>query len=64
MFWQTRRAEACRLASRITTARADSATDPGAWSIEVLHLTEAIARDFVHEVAEWSVLYAKEVPDL
>jgi len=56
-------AEADRLASRMATAQASPAADPAAWCLEVLHLTETIARDFVHEVAEWSVLYAKEVPE-
>jgi hypothetical protein len=54
-------AEADALASRI--AHADPASDRGVWSLEVLRLTETIASDFVHEVTEWSVLYAKEVPE-
>lgn len=28
---------------------------------ESLHLSEKVANDFVQEVAEWSVLYAKEL---
>ena len=47
--------------TRSTTREADA--DPAAWCLEVLNLTEIIARDFVREVAEWSVLYAKEVPE-
>ncbi|MGE3166317.1 MAG: hypothetical protein AB7O52_15530 [Planctomycetota bacterium] len=57
-------AEADRLAQRIATASADPTHDPGAWSAEVLRLSERVAHDFVQEVAEWSVLYAKEVAEL
>jgi hypothetical protein len=53
--------EALCLSKRIESARQNPASDPGAWSIEVLRLSEAIARDLVQEVAEWSVLYSKEV---
>ena len=35
----------------------------GAWSLESLRFTEKVATDFVQEVAEWSVLYAKEVAE-
>lgn len=55
--------EADRLARRIAAARADSGTDPAAWSLDALHITETVATDFVHEVAGWSVLYAKELPE-
>jgi hypothetical protein len=37
--------------------------DRGAWTLEALGLTEAIADDCTREVAEWSVLYAKELPE-
>jgi hypothetical protein len=38
-------------------------TDLGSYAHEALRLTERIAKDFVHEAAEWSVLYAKELGD-
>lgn len=52
-----------QLATKILEARADSSADEGAWSAELLRLTETIARDLVAEVGEWSVLYTREVPD-
>ncbi len=57
-------AEADALSRRIAAALSDDETNLGAWSAQVLRLTEIIAADFVHEVTEWSVLYAKEVPDV
>jgi hypothetical protein len=57
--WQ----EARDLAARIATARDDGETDPAAWSHDALRLAERTAGDFVQEVAEWSVLYAKEVAE-
>lgn len=60
---QGRWAAADRLASRIAAARANPATDLGSWTPEVLRLTESVAEVFVQEVAEWSVLYAKELPE-
>lgn len=51
------------LVHQIRLARSDPETDPGSWSHDVLRLTERVAKDFVHEAAEWSVLYAKEVAD-
>ena len=53
--------DAAALITRIAKAQQHHSTNPGAWSVEVLHLNERIARDLVQEVAEWSVLYAKEV---
>ncbi|WP_295886422.1 hypothetical protein [uncultured Thiohalocapsa sp.] len=35
----------------------------GGWTLETLHAAERIASDTVQGVAEWSVLYSKEVPD-
>ena len=55
-----RQREAQALLHRIDRAQAD----PGAWSLEALHLAERVADDCIHEVAEWSVLYAKELPEL
>jgi hypothetical protein len=39
-----------------------SGVDPSS-TADVLYFTESVARLFAHEVAEWSVLYAKEVPE-
>ena len=44
-------------------AQQHAATDIGAWSADLLRLTELIARDFMQEVGEWSVLYLRELPD-
>lgn len=41
----------------------DPAEDPAAWSLDALRLTESTAKLFVQEAAEWSVLYAKELPE-
>jgi hypothetical protein len=57
--WQ----DASALAARIADARAHPETDPAAWSHDALRLAERTAGDFVQEVAEWSVLYAKEVAE-
>ena len=54
--------KADELQREIAAAKA-AADDPAAWTGEVLQLSEAAARDFVEEAAEWSVLYAKELPD-
>jgi hypothetical protein len=51
------------LVGKIRAAQAAPATDPGSWSMDVLRLSERVATDFVHEAAEWTVLYAKEVAD-
>jgi hypothetical protein len=67
-----RQREAQVLLHRIDRARADRydhsgddpGGDPGAWSLEALRLAERVADDCIHEVAEWSVLYAKELPEL
>ena len=56
-----RLAEVNRLHTRIHSARDHPDTDPGSWTLESLHLSEKVANDFVQEVAEWSVLYAKEL---
>lgn len=57
---ESRRCEAARLLQEIS-ARTRSGDDPGAWIIEALELAEACAEITTDEVAEWSVLYAKEV---
>lgn len=38
-------------------------TNLGSWAPDVLRLGEAIARDMVEEVAEWSVVYAKDLAE-
>jgi hypothetical protein len=53
-FWK----QADELAQRIEADRA-----AGGWSLESLQLAERVARAFLVEVAEWSVLYDKELPD-
>ncbi|AUB82773.1 hypothetical protein [Candidatus Thiodictyon syntrophicum] len=58
-----RAAAAQGLAGRLAQARAQPATDPGAWSLDILRLAERVAEDCLHEVADWSVLYAKELPE-
>lgn len=59
-----RRREAAALTQRMDRARADPDGDPGAWSLAGLRLAERVADDCVREVAQWSVLYAKELPEL
>jgi hypothetical protein len=49
------------LLHRMAATEADPVHNPGAWSLDALRLTEAVVKDFVQEVAEWSVLYAKEL---
>ncbi|WP_295387530.1 hypothetical protein [uncultured Thiodictyon sp.] len=57
------RQEALALARRMERAAAQPAGDPGAWSLDTLRLGERVAQDCVREVAEWTVLYAKELPE-
>ena len=52
-----------QLAKQMDQAQANPATDPGSWVVEVLRHTEVVARDLAEEVGEWSVLYAKELPE-
>ncbi|WP_295888800.1 hypothetical protein [uncultured Thiohalocapsa sp.] len=58
-----RHAGVTRLAARAANCRAAADDDIGGWTLETLHAAERIAGDTVQEVAEWSVLYSKEVPD-
>lgn len=51
------------LADKIARQKDNGETDLGSWTPDVLRLAEAIARDMVEEVAEWSVIYAKELPE-
>ncbi len=55
--------EVARLLSRIDSPKRSEELNPGSWTLETLHLGEKIAADFVHEIAEWSVLYAKEIAE-
>jgi hypothetical protein len=55
--------EAMKLHQRITKSESESVANPGSWNVEVMLLCEQIASDLAQEVAEWSVLYAKEVPE-
>ena len=52
-----------RLLQRIEAATSAPAQDLGGWSADALLATERVARDCAGEVAEWSVLYAKELPE-
>lgn len=56
-----RRRDTCeQLESRIRKARTDPA-DPGAWTLETLEFAESCAQIVTDEVAEWSVLYSREL---
>lgn len=52
-----------QLIAQIEQAQGNPATDPASWVAESLRLTETVARDFAEEAGEWSVLYAKELPE-
>ncbi len=56
-------AEATQLAASFAAVQADPSKNNGAWSLEVLRLADRIAIVLVHEVTEWSVLYAKVLPE-
>lgn len=58
-----RRHQAESVRQRVADARADPETDLGAWCLDALRVSENVAQDCVREVAEWSVLYAKELPE-
>ncbi|WP_058554596.1 hypothetical protein [Thiohalocapsa sp. ML1] len=55
--------ELATLSQRVDGCTADPDSDIGAWSADALAAAERIAIDCVREVAEWSVLYAKELPE-
>lgn len=55
--------EAETLAGRMAQARNQPDQDPGAWTQDALLLTERVAADCAQEVAEWSVVYAKAIPE-
>ena len=52
-----------QLTTQMEHAKAQLDLDPGSWVVEVLRQTEVVARDLAEEVGEWSVLYAKELPE-
>lgn len=56
------RADAEKLHKDVTKAKSSSA-DPGSWVGPAALLAEGCAQLFLDEVAEWSVLYAKELGD-
>ncbi len=51
------------LARQMAQAHANAANNPGSWVMEVLRQAEVVARDLAEEAGEWSVLYAKELPE-
>jgi len=51
------------LAESIAQQTQNPDTDLGSWTPDVLRIAEAIAREMVEEVAEWSVVYAKELAE-
>ena len=55
------RGESLQQNMALQTQNPDS--DLGSWTPDVLRLAESIASDMVEEVAEWSVVYAKELPE-
>ncbi len=56
------RAECGVLQARMRAGRAnDGADDPGGWTLEALDLGEACAQMLSDEVAEWSVLYSRDL---
>jgi hypothetical protein len=55
--------EARDLELRIAAAQSDPEAEVGAWSLDTLRLAERITGDCIREVAEWSVLNAKELPE-
>src|SRR5262249_32902652 len=55
-------ADALKLEVRLAENAADK-NDLRTWAPHVLDFTESAARVFLREVAEWSVLYAKELPE-
>jgi hypothetical protein len=56
-----RRREAQDLRRALDAAQTSGAINYGSWNAQVLRLGEAVANDLVQEVAEWSVIYAKDL---
>jgi hypothetical protein len=57
------RDECERLEAEMTRARASGA-DPGAWTLEAIELGERCAQLTCDDVAEWSVLYSRDLLDV
>lgn len=55
--------DAEKLDARMEKEARTPATDQGSWILEALALADSCAHITVDEVAEWSVLYAKAVPE-
>ena len=51
------------LSQAIANTKDDDSSNLGAWSVDALLFSESVAHEFVQEVAEWTVLYAKELPE-
>lgn len=51
------------LKNRLELARANPAMNPGSWAVEVMLRIEACAQDLAEEVADWAVMYARDVPE-
>jgi hypothetical protein len=51
------------LVDSITQQAQDPEINLGSWTPDVLRIAEAVAREMVEEVAEWSVVYAKELAE-
>jgi len=57
------RTSAESLVATLDQARQQPDQDRGAWTLEALGLADSCAREMLQEVAEWSALYTKEVPE-
>jgi hypothetical protein len=55
--------EADHLLFEIQQAKGDPSANLGSWTAEVLRFAESVADVMIQDVAEWSVLYAKEVAE-
>jgi hypothetical protein len=62
--WRSRYDRADDMIQKMIAAAANPETDRRAWTLSVLHFSESVADIFLQEVAEWSVLYAKELPEV
>lgn len=56
-------AEANRLHDQLRAAADDPLTNPGALCVDALLFAEDVVLVMAQEVSEWSVLYAKEIPE-
>lgn len=58
-----REMKAENLHKKIIDAANDPDKDPGSWAADALLLGESVAGDLTREVAEWGMLYAKELAE-